>query len=118
MYMLFAHCPGFVAKASVADVPFIGTIATSIQTIFISRGSKSSKETTKELLVKRGSSGSEFPPVLIFPEGTTTNGVSVSQFKVGAFLAGAKVQPVALRCALTMGRLALAAHCWVPGTLS
>lgn len=97
LYNLFAHCPGFVAKAAVAEIPFIGTIATSIQSIFISRSSKSSKAATKELLIRRGLSGSAFPPILIFPEGTTTNGVSVAQFKVGAFLAGAKVQPVALR---------------------
>merc|ERR1712176_894077 len=37
-----------------------------------------------------------FPPVLIFPEGTTTNGLSLLRFKSGGFLAGAPVQPVVL----------------------
>jgi len=97
MFNLYAHCPGFVAKISVADVPFIGTIAKSIQSVFISRGDKSSKEVTKELLIQRGQKGSVYPQVLIFPEGTTTNATSVLDFKVGAFLSGCRVQPVALR---------------------
>ncbi len=36
-------------------------------------------------------------PMLLFPEGTTTNGRFMLPFKSGAFLAGAPLQPVVLR---------------------
>lgn len=36
-------------------------------------------------------------PVLLFPEGTTTNGRYLLPFKTGAFLAGLPVKPVVMR---------------------
>lgn len=36
-------------------------------------------------------------PMLLFPEGTTTNGQYMLQFRTGAFLAGAPLQPVLIR---------------------
>ncbi len=36
-------------------------------------------------------------PLLLFPEGTTTNGRYLLPFKTGAFLAGEPVQPVVIR---------------------
>lgn len=36
-------------------------------------------------------------PLLLFPEGTTTNGKFMLPFKTGAFLAGAPLQPVIIR---------------------
>jgi len=38
-----------------------------------------------------------FPPILIFPEGTTTNGQCLIEFKRGAFVPGVTVQPIILR---------------------
>lgn len=37
------------------------------------------------------------PPVLVFPEGTCTNGLAVLRFKTGAFVLGSAVLPVAIR---------------------
>lgn len=36
-------------------------------------------------------------PLLLFPEGTTTNGRFLLPFKTGAFLAGLPLQPVVIR---------------------
>ena len=36
-------------------------------------------------------------PMLLFPEGTTTNGLYLLPFKSGAFLAGCALQPVILQ---------------------
>jgi lysophosphatidylcholine acyltransferase/lyso-PAF acetyltransferase len=36
-------------------------------------------------------------PLLLFPEGTTTNGRHLLPFKTGAFLAGQPLQPVVIR---------------------
>lgn len=37
-------------------------------------------------------------PMLLFPEGTTSNGSFLLPFKTGAFIAGLPVQPVIIRC--------------------
>jgi len=37
------------------------------------------------------------PPILIFPEGTTTNGKYIISFKTGAFVGGHPVKPVCIR---------------------
>jgi len=44
-------------------------------------------------------------PLLLFPEGTTTNGSFMLPFKTGAFLAGVPLQPVIIR--YTKGRMSL-----------
>lgn len=38
-----------------------------------------------------------YPPILIFPEGTTTNGQCLIDFKRGAFVPGVPVKPVVLK---------------------
>jgi lyso-ornithine lipid O-acyltransferase len=69
----------FVAKWSIQDIPFIGPAAKAAQTVFIQR--------TKEFLplawdmaakvVKAGRN------LIVFPEATTGDGVTVRQFKAG-----------------------------------
>ena len=44
-----------------------------------------------------GTAGPEDQPMLLFPEGTTTNGRFLLPFRTGAFLAGVPVQPVVLK---------------------
>jgi lysophosphatidylcholine acyltransferase/lyso-PAF acetyltransferase len=48
-------------------------------------------------LAARAADPSAVPPLLLFPEGTTTNGAFLLPFKTGAFLTGHPVQPVLLR---------------------
>ena len=36
-------------------------------------------------------------PIVVFPEGTTTNGTALTTFKSGAFVAGRPVQPILIR---------------------
>lgn len=38
-----------------------------------------------------------FPPILIFPEGTTTNGHCLIDFKRGAFVPAVTVQPIVIK---------------------
>jgi len=70
------------------------------QSILIDRASSESRKEGFQTIVKRANSAyqdSRFKPVILFPEGTTTNGTALVQFKVGAFAAGVPVQPVCLR---------------------
>jgi lysophosphatidylcholine acyltransferase/lyso-PAF acetyltransferase len=46
---------------------------------------------------QRRAASMEFPSVLLFPEGTTTNGRSLISFKLGAFAPGFPIQPVVIR---------------------
>lgn len=47
--------------------------------------------------IQRKASSDRFPRVLLFPEGTTTNGRILMSFQLGAFLPGYPIQPVIVR---------------------
>lgn len=88
----------FVAKGDVADWPVIGYIAKGIGTLFVKRGDFGQTSDTAELMVWRLRQGKR---LLLFPEGTTTNGERVLRFHGKLFQpaqrAGVSVQAVALR---------------------
>jgi 1-acyl-sn-glycerol-3-phosphate acyltransferase len=88
----------FVAKAEVRGWPLLGWLAARAGTLFLKRGDRGAAEAaTLEMVwaLRRGAS------VALFPEGTTSDGRGVRRFRARLFdaavLAGAPVQPVALR---------------------
>ena len=87
----------FVAKSDIQYWPLIGFIARAIGTFFIRRGHGGSKPLLEKLKPHLAAGGS----VVIFPEGTTTDGHNVLPFHPRLFQAAldcnAAVQPVALR---------------------
>lgn len=88
--------PSFVSKASVKSFPCVGIIATAMQCIFIERttdkdGALKSIQNRQKIL-NRG-----FPKLLVFPEGTTTNGTGLMPFKRGGFIELLPVQPVCIK---------------------
>ncbi len=91
----------FVAKSDIQHWPMLGFIARAIGTFFIRRGPGGSKPLLEKLKPHLAQGGS----VVIFPEGTTTDGHSVLPFHPRLFQAAmdchAPVQPVALRYGLT-----------------
>ncbi|RYR71933.1 hypothetical protein Ahy_A02g006142 isoform B [Arachis hypogaea] len=90
-YELF---PTIVASESHDALPFVGTIIRAMQVIYVDRFSPSSrKHAVKEIKVKTFL----FPRVLLFPEGTTTNGRNLISFQLGAFIPGYPIQPVIVR---------------------
>lgn len=67
---------------------FFGACARGIQSIFVDRSSREDKDSVKDALKLRGkliNEGKRYPPILIFPEGTTSNGKYLISFKRGAF---------------------------------
>jgi lysophosphatidylcholine acyltransferase/lyso-PAF acetyltransferase len=104
-----ALAPGasFIAKSGVRRAPLVGRIADELGCVFVER------DRTNEGGGGRGTDGAAAVlarlrtlhttpeqlrrPLWIFPEGTTTNGAFLLQFKRGAFLSGDAVQPVILR---------------------
>lgn len=71
----------FVAKADVADWPFFGFLAKIAQTAFIERKPTKARE-QKEQLTRRLNDGER---IMIFPEGTSSNGEKVLPFKSSLF---------------------------------
>jgi 1-acyl-sn-glycerol-3-phosphate acyltransferase len=106
--VLHALCPQarFVAKSEVRHWPLIGRLVAGAQTFFVERRRPSqAREAVAEITgaLRTGAT------VVLFPEGTTSNGHSVLPFRSSllqaALLGGAVVRPVALRYADANERL-------------
>ncbi|KAE8697549.1 Lysophospholipid acyltransferase LPEAT2 [Hibiscus syriacus] len=92
-YELF---PTIVASESHDSIPFVGTIIRAMQVIYVNRFSSTSRKNAVNE-IKRRASCHTFPRVLLFPEGTTTNGKFLISFQLGAFIAGHPIQPIIVR---------------------
>ena len=124
IYLHYFYGCCFVSKESNRKLPFMGPITVGLQSIFVNRmkrlnsqgssdddkikGTESksttlkSKSTTEQILERArtstsGTSAASWPPLLVCPEGTTTNGHCMIQFSTGAFLAGIPIQPVVVQ---------------------
>ncbi|CAN6481049.1 unnamed protein product [Victoria cruziana] len=96
IYFFYELSPTIVASESHDGIPFVGTIIRAMQVIYVNRFSAASrKHAVNE--IKRKASCDSFPRVLLFPEGTTTNGRALIYFQLGAFIPGYPIQPVAVR---------------------
>lgn len=86
----------FLSKAEVARWPVIGWLATQAGTLFIQRGSGRASQSQEEITRALNQSQS----VLIFPEGTTTVGITVlpfhSRLLQSAVDSGVMIQPVTI----------------------
>lgn len=87
----------FLSKDEVNSWPIIGWLANKTGTLFIKRGSQGAAQESIRNISQALSNGGH---VIIFPEGTTTDGTSVKRFHSRLFQAAidaqTSVQPVAL----------------------
>ncbi|WOL10296.1 lysophospholipid acyltransferase LPEAT1 isoform X1 [Canna indica] len=101
LYHMSSSFPSFVAKRSVARLPLVGLISKCLGCIYVQRESKSSGFNGVSGVVaeriEQAHQDKLSPMVMLFPEGTTTNGDYLLPFKTGAFLAKVPVLPVILR---------------------
>jgi len=88
----------FLSKAEIKNWPLIGWLANRAGTLFIQRGRHGAAEKSLTEIISCLQSGGS---VVIFPEGTTTDGTSVKKFHgrllQAAIEARVKIQPVALK---------------------
>jgi 1-acyl-sn-glycerol-3-phosphate acyltransferase len=103
---LFVKYPGsFVSKGDLETSPIVGAVGRAIQCLFIREG-----EPLTPRLVERVRSteachrakactgcGTCLRRLIVFPEGTTTNGTAMIPFRTGVFLAGQPVLPVCVQ---------------------
>ncbi|XP_031251986.1 lysophospholipid acyltransferase LPEAT1-like isoform X2 [Pistacia vera] len=101
LYHMSSSFPSFVAKRSVAKLPLVGLISKCLGCVYVQRESKSSdfKGVSGVVTerVQEAHRDKSAPMMMLFPEGTTTNGDFLLPFKTGAFLARVPVLPVILR---------------------
>lgn len=106
LVMLAKYRSSFVAKGSLEHAPIIGTVASALQCMFVRENQSltsqliSRVESTYACHAKRATCtgcGSCLNKIVIFPEGTTTNGESMVAFRTGVFNAGVPVRPVCIR---------------------
>lgn len=76
--------PCFVAKSEVASWPLLGAFARVQDTIFVRRDSRADVPRVNALMAERMMGGED---VLLFGEGTSTDGASVQSFKPSHFAA-------------------------------
>nr|GEY05389.1 lysophospholipid acyltransferase LPEAT1 isoform X1 [Tanacetum cinerariifolium] len=101
LYHMSSSFPSFVAKRSVGKLPLVGLISKCLGCVYVQRESKSSETKGVSAVVneriQEAHQDKSAPMMLLFPEGTTTNGDYILPFKTGAFLAKAPVLPVILK---------------------
>eukprot|EP00128_Syssomonas_multiformis_P011893 Colp12_sorted_trinity150504_noHs@27709 len=96
LYFFYTHACSMVVNSSVKSLPFIPDALAALQCVFVDRELPQSRQAVRDVLLNRAQTDG-FPPMLVFPEGTTTNGVSVLQFRKGAFEPGLPVQCMVVR---------------------
>ena len=85
-----------VAKQELSSWPVMGVIGRLLQTVWVDRDSQQARtETLDKIRTRCVDPG--WPQLLIFPEGTNTNGQALVLFRSGAFSTGQPVQPVCVR---------------------
>ena len=91
MFYYLTKNVSFLSKDTVAKSPFVGMFAVARQNIFLDRTSLEDRERVLQLIKTRAArvnSHGDISPLLIFPEGTVSNGRSLIGFKKGAFQSG------------------------------
>lgn len=99
--VLMSELPGggcFVAKAAVGEWFGVGTVARAMGCLFVQTASGNTERLVQRVRqAERQASPEVRPRLVVFPEGTTTNGSGMVRFRAGAFAAGSPCQPVLIR---------------------
>lgn len=96
LFLLYYLSPSIAMKEEVASAPLLGAVVRTIQPILINRKTSEGRKKALQDIADHMASA-ELPPLLIFPEGTTSNQDYLTRFKVGSFAAGTPCQPVTVR---------------------
>lgn len=83
-------------KAELGSIPVLGKIIQSMQPILIDRNTSNGRKQAIQDIANH-LADPVYPPLLIFPEGTTSNQEFLTKFKVGSFSSGLPCLPVTLK---------------------
>lgn len=94
---LVKNTPGFIAKYELATIPLMGSLLYNLDCLLVNRENKENRTIIKDNIIKRQKlfyEGKTLAPLLIFPEGTVTNGTYIINFKKGAFYSKLPIKPL------------------------
>eukprot|EP00484_Ammonia_sp_Unknown_P023625 CAMPEP_0197028950 /NCGR_PEP_ID=MMETSP1384-20130603/8516_1 /TAXON_ID=29189 /ORGANISM="Ammonia sp." /LENGTH=601 /DNA_ID=CAMNT_0042458033 /DNA_START=24 /DNA_END=1829 /DNA_ORIENTATION=+ len=93
IFLLYFTDAVIAATAELQYIPFFGNCMIALNTLFIDRHGKDGRNRAKQQIIDHVNNDN-LPPLMIFPQGTTTSIATISTFKPGAFLSGKPVLPV------------------------
>ena len=91
---------GFISKSDVKKVPLFGSIAISLQSLFVDRANEENRQLILNQILERQQSfynETYSTPLMIFPEGTTTSNRDLLAFKKGAFENLLPIKPLIIK---------------------
>eukprot|EP00928_Gymnodinium_smaydae_P036165 TRINITY_DN25315_c0_g1_i1.p1 TRINITY_DN25315_c0_g1~~TRINITY_DN25315_c0_g1_i1.p1 ORF type:complete len:461 (+),score=63.91 TRINITY_DN25315_c0_g1_i1:184-1566(+) len=92
------NMPKFVSKSEVKNWPVFGALGKDLDYVWVDRNSKDSRAATMEAIASHAENWKDGDrPLVLFPEGTTSSGQSMLEFRKGAFIPGRPVLPVVLK---------------------
>lgn len=89
----------YVSKAEVRKWPFIGQIAAATGTMFVERNDKSKRADVRQQVIA-GLRNSQYPPIVIFPEGKRNPEDTLLPFRYGVFEIAVETGAPYLLCAI------------------
>ena len=96
LYNMSEYHAGFMSKEDVLKIPFIGRISKGVCCLYVNRENQKNRDEIFNLLQKRLNdyyNKKNLFPLVMFPEGTTTNGKYILSFKKGTFMPLLPVKP-------------------------
>jgi 1-acyl-sn-glycerol-3-phosphate acyltransferase len=103
LVMLHVMPVRFISTHWVRYAPFVGWMAMAIETIFVNRGDRASRQQVRQQLAET-LARRRFPPLVIFVEGGIGPRFAVGPFRFGAFEAAVEGQIPFLTCAIAYDR--------------
>lgn len=95
-YLLSKYKSSIIAKKELSRIPLVGEIAKCVEPIFVSRDDRKDKDFVLNRIKERVDEFNQTKThLIIFPEGTTSNGQALLGFKKGAF---ASLSPLKIFC--------------------
>jgi 1-acyl-sn-glycerol-3-phosphate acyltransferase len=93
-----AFCPCGITLEFTKSIPLLGPGIRALQNIYVSSDGASEAGGAARAVAERAARSGEFDvPVIVFPEGTLSDGKGLLKFKTGAFAAGRPVVPLVIR---------------------
>lgn len=86
--------PAFTPKIAIKTTPLLNSLADGLQSMYVERGSEEGREQVMAAISERQrqiEEGSDYAPIIVFAEGTTTNGTTLLRMRKGAF---ARMSPI------------------------
>ncbi|CAI5738129.1 unnamed protein product [Hyaloperonospora brassicae] len=96
LYLFTLLSPSIAMKADVAKLPLLGRVVQMTEPILIDRGTAEGRKRAMQDITAHVLEATR-PPLLVFPQGTTSNQEALTKFKLGSFVSGLPCQPVVLR---------------------